>query len=118
MDTQKSVNVAAVQSSWAVIKQDLNTYAPIFYIFDCSSGIPCHVPHYRKYVPAGELLNNAAIITLLVNVLTKLSELIDSLGNPDALNGKLVDLANQHKGRGTTRVTTVRPVGQTQVKIS
>jgi len=32
MDTQKSVNVAAVQSSWAVIKQDLNTYAPIFYV--------------------------------------------------------------------------------------
>lgn len=38
-----------------------------------------------------------------VNVVTKLSEIIDSLGNPGALNGKLVDLANQHKQRGTTR---------------
>ncbi len=38
-----------------------------------------------------------------VNVLTKLSELIDSLGNPDALISKLIDLANERKGRGTTQ---------------
>ncbi len=43
------------------------------------------------------------IQTLSVNVVTKLSEIIDSLGNPGALNAKLVDLANQHKQRGTTR---------------
>jgi hypothetical protein len=38
-----------------------------------------------------------------VKVFARLSELIDSLGNPDALIGKLIDLANEHKGRGTTQ---------------
>lgn len=41
--------------------------------------------------------------TLSVNVLTKLSELIDGMSNPEGLNAQLVDLAKQHKNRGTTR---------------
>jgi hypothetical protein len=41
--------------------------------------------------------------TLSVNVLTKLSELIDGMSNPDGLNAQLVELAKQHKNRGTTR---------------
>jgi hypothetical protein len=32
MDILQSVNVAAVQSSWAVIKKDLKTNAPQFYV--------------------------------------------------------------------------------------
>ncbi|EFX66729.1 hypothetical protein DAPPUDRAFT_302433 [Daphnia pulex] len=104
MDVLNSVNVAAVQSTWAVIKSDINTFAPQFYV----ALLTAH-PEYQAMfptianVPSGQLLNNAALITLSVNVVTKLSEIIDSLGNPGALNGKLVDLANQHKQRGTTR---------------
>jgi hypothetical protein len=82
-------------------------------------------------VPMGEMLNNPALKvskhttnneinnkrrfiyidhislpshqTLSVNVLTKLSELIDAMSNPDCLSGQLADLAKQHKNRGTTR---------------
>jgi hypothetical protein len=32
MDVLNSVNVAAVQSTWAVIKSDINTFAPQFYV--------------------------------------------------------------------------------------
>jgi len=32
MDVLNSVNAAAVHSTWAVIKQDINTYAPKFYV--------------------------------------------------------------------------------------
>ncbi|XP_046638598.1 hemoglobin-1-like [Daphnia pulicaria] len=104
MDVLNSVNVAAVQSTWAVIKSDINTFAPQFYV-----ALLTAYPEYQAMfptianVPSGQLLNNAALITLSVNVVTKLSEIIDSLGNSGALNAKLVDLANQHKQRGTTR---------------
>ena len=32
MDILKSVNVAAVQSTWAIVKSDINTHAPKFYV--------------------------------------------------------------------------------------
>jgi hypothetical protein len=32
MDVLKSVNVAAVQSTWAIVKKDINTHAPNFYV--------------------------------------------------------------------------------------
>ncbi|KAI9553129.1 hypothetical protein GHT06_021021 [Daphnia sinensis] len=104
MDTLKTVNVAAVQNTWAIVKKDLNTHAPQFYVALLTAH-PEYQPMFPTIanVPAGELLNNPALKTLSVNVLTKLSELIDCMGNPDALQGQLVDLANQHKQRGTTR---------------
>lgn len=104
MDTLKTVNVSAVQNTWAIVNKDLNTHAPHFYVALLTAH-PEYQPMFPTIanVPAGELLNNAALKTLSVNVLTKLSELIGCMGNPDALNAQLVDLANQHKGRGTTR---------------
>ncbi|XP_046454560.1 hemoglobin subunit epsilon-like [Daphnia pulex] len=104
MDVLKSVNVAAVQSTWAIVKADLNTHAPKFYVALLTAH-PEYQPMFPTIanVPAGELLNNAALKTLSVNVLTKLSELIDGMSNPDGLNAQLVELAKQHKNRGTTR---------------
>nr|CAH0109222.1 unnamed protein product [Daphnia galeata] len=104
MDVLKSVNVAAVQSTWAIVKKDINTHAPNFYV----ALLTAHPEYHAMFptianVPMGEMLNNPALKTLSVNVLTKLSELIDSMGNPDCLSGQLADLAKQHKNRGTTR---------------
>ncbi len=44
--------------------------------------------------------------SLSVKVFARLSELHDRLfrlGNPERLISKLIDLANEHKGRGTTQ---------------
>lgn len=32
MDTLKTVNVSAVQNTWAIVNKDLNTHAPHFYV--------------------------------------------------------------------------------------